>query len=84
MLEALDALFRVFLLHIYHCKPNKADELSPTQRWEKGGFLPRTPASLEKLNLLLIYEAKERKLHSDGIHFHRLRYLSPVSMVDQH
>ena len=77
-LEAFDALFKAFLLHTYHCKPNKADELSPTQRWEKGGFLPRMPVSLEKLDLLLIHEAKERKVRPDGIHFHRLRYLSPV------
>ena len=36
------------------------------------------PNSLEKLDLLLVHEAKERKIRSDGIHFHRLRYLSPV------
>lgn len=77
-LEAFDALFKSFLLHTYHCRTNKADELSPVQRWERGGFLPRMPDSLEKLDLLLVHEAKERKVRPDGIHFHRLRYLSPV------
>ena len=77
-LEAFDALFKSFLLHTYHCRPNKTDELSPVQRWERGGFLPRMPDSLESLDLLLVHEAKERKVRPDGIHFHRLRYLSPV------
>jgi putative transposase len=77
-LEAFDALFKAFLLHTYHCRPNKADELSPVQRWEKGAFLPRMLDSLERLDLLLVHEAKERKVRPDGIHFHRLRYLSPV------
>jgi putative transposase len=77
-LEAFDALFKSFLLHTYHCRTNKVDELSHVQRWEKGGFLPRMPDSLEKLDLLLVHEAKERKVRPDGIHFHRLRYLSPV------
>jgi putative transposase len=77
-LDAFDALFKAFLLHTYHCRPNKADELSPVQRWEKGGFLPRMLDSLERLDLLLVHEAKERKVRPDGIHFHRLRYLSPV------
>lgn len=77
-LDAFDALFKAFLLHTYHCRPNKTDELSPVQRWEKGGFLPRMLDSLERLDLLLVHEVKERKVRPDGIHFHRLRYLSPV------
>ncbi len=77
-LDAFDALFKAFLLHTYHCRPNKAGELSPVQRWEKGGFLPRMLDSQERLDLLLVHEAKERKVRPDGIHFHRLRYLSPV------
>lgn len=77
-LEAFDAWFKAFLLHTYRCRPNKEDELSPIQKWEKGGFLPRMLDSLERLDLLLVHEAKERKVRPDGIHFHRLRYLSSV------
>jgi hypothetical protein len=36
------------------------------------------PDSLERLDLLLVHEAKERKVRPDGVHFLRLRYLSPV------
>jgi putative transposase len=77
-LEAFDALFKAFLLHTYHCRPNNEDKLSPVQRWENGGFLPRMLDSVERLDLLLVHEARERKVRPDGIHFHRLRYLSPV------
>ena len=77
-LKAFDALFKSFLLHTYHSRPRAEDELSPVQRWEKGGFLPRMPDSLERLDLLLVHEAKERKVRPDGVHFLRLRYLSPV------
>ena len=76
----LDA-FDASLLHTYHCRPNQADGLSPVQRWEKGGFLPRMLDSLERLDLLLVHEAKERKVRPDRIHFHRLRYLSSVLPV---
>jgi putative transposase len=34
--------------------------------------------SLEQLDLLLVYEIRERKVRPDGIHFHRLRYISPT------
>ena len=37
--------------------------------------------SLERLDLLLVHEAKERKVRPDRIHFHRLRYLSSVLPV---
>jgi putative transposase len=77
-LEAFDALFKSFLIHTYHSMPRAEDELSPVQRWEKGGFLPRMPDSLERLDLLLVHEAKERKVRPDGVQFLRLRYLSPV------
>jgi putative transposase len=48
----------------------------PSERWEEGGFLPRMPESLEQLDLLLMQEARARKVRRDGIHFHGLRYLS--------
>jgi len=43
---------------------------------ERGGFLPRMPDSLERLDLLLIHEVRTRKLRTDGIHFRNFRYLS--------
>ena len=43
--------------------------------WNKSGFLPNLPDSLESLDLLLLNVAKPRKVHSDGIHFQGLRYI---------
>jgi putative transposase len=37
--------------------------------------LPRFPASLEQLDLLLLTVAKSRKVRPDGIHFQGMRYL---------
>jgi putative transposase len=77
-LEQLDTRFRSFLLDEYHCRLKSEDGPAPTRRWEDGGFLPRMPESLEKLDLLLVHEIRERKVRPDGIHFHCLRYLSPT------
>jgi putative transposase len=43
-----------------------------------GGFLPRLPESLERLDLLLLTVAKSRKVRQDGIHFQGLCYLDPT------
>lgn len=77
-LEQLDAQFRTFLLEEYHTRYNSADGATPLKKWEAGGFLPRMTDSLEQLDLLLVHEIRERKVRPDGIHFHRLRYLSPT------
>jgi putative transposase len=34
--------------------------------------------SLEQLDLLLLTVAKARKIHSDGVRFHGMRYIDPV------
>ena len=34
------------------------------------------PDSVERLDLLLIHEARTRRVRTDGIHFHTFRYLS--------
>jgi putative transposase len=50
--------------------------MPPAERWEANGFLPRMPASLEQLDLLLIHVAKTRQVRADGIYFQSLRYTS--------
>jgi putative transposase len=77
-LEHLDVRFRAFLAEEYHTRKGASDDLTPLARWEAGGFLPRMPESLEKLDLLLVHEIKERRVRKDGIHFHNMRYLSPT------
>ena len=53
-----------------HHTPNSAGK-----RWEAGGFLPRMPDSLERLDLLLLTVARKRKVHPDSIRYQRLRYV---------
>ena len=77
-LSEFDARFRVFLLDIYHRQNNAETKIPPIERWESKGFLPRMPASLEQLDLLLIQVAKARQVRVDGIHFQSLRYMAPT------
>jgi len=75
-LNQLEQKFRTFLLEVYHRRPSSEGKLSPKERWEEGGFLPRMAESLEQLDLLLMQEVRTRKVRPDGIHFQSLRYLS--------
>lgn len=67
--------FRAWLLSDYHHRVHSETACLPKDRWEKGGFVPRMPASLEQLDLLLLTVAKTRRVQQDGIHFHNHRYL---------
>jgi len=69
-LDSLEKQFHTFLLEVYHRRPGSEGKLSPKERWEQGGFLPRMPDSIERLDLLLIHEVRTRKVRPDGIHFH--------------
>ena len=75
-LEQLDELFHTFLVEVYQRTPVAKAQLAPSAKWEEGGFLPRMPASLEQLDLLLIEEVRPRRIRRDGIHFQGFRYLS--------
>ena len=73
-LPAFDSCFRAWLLDDYHARVHAQTEQAPKARWEAGGFLPRMPESLEQLDLLLLQEAKKRRVQQDGISFHGHRY----------
>ena len=75
-LEEFEARLRPFLLDIHHRRACAETKTPPVERWERNGFLPRMPESLEQLDLLLIQVAKARQVRVDGIHFQGLRYLS--------
>jgi putative transposase len=77
-LALLDAQFNTFLLDVYHRNISTGTMEAPIKRWEGDGFLPRMPHSLEQLDFLLMYAVRARRVRPDGIHFERLRYLSPV------
>lgn len=75
-LDQLEELFKTFLIELYHRRSSSDGRLPPARRWEEGGFLPRMPESLEQLDLLLMEQARARRVRKDGVHFHRLRYVS--------
>jgi putative transposase len=72
---AFEAELERFILDQYHQTPHSETGEPPQARWEGGGFLPRCPASLEQLDLLLLTVAKRRKVRPDGMHFQGMRYL---------
>lgn len=74
-LPELDARFRAWLLDNYHQRVHSETGIAPQARWEATGFLPRLPASLEHLGLLLLTVIKARRVHQDGIYFQGYRYL---------
>ena len=74
-LSAFEQKFRTWLLEDYHQRVHSETKCKPAERWERGGFLPRMPDSLERLDLLLLTVAKTRRVQQDGIRFQRQRYI---------
>ena len=62
----------------YNTRPHSQTHQSPLQRWGASGFIPRSPAHPEDLDLLLLTAATTRKVQRDGIQFASTRYLSTV------
>lgn len=77
-LPDLDRRFREFLLGTYHRREHGDTRMPPQERWDKGGFLPQMPESLEQLDLLLLTVPKSRRIRPDGIHFLSMRYIDPT------
>ena len=76
-LADLDHQFREFLRE-YHARPHSETKAAPQERWQRGGFVPRMPKSLEQLDLLLLTIAKTRKIQPDGVRFQGMRYIDPT------
>ena len=74
-LNQLDSLLRSFFVEIYNRRTHSETRIPPSERWETGGFLPRMPDSLEKLDLLLLTVARQRKVQSDCVRYQGLRYI---------
>jgi putative transposase len=77
-LPAFEQRFRTWLLEDYHHRVHVETRCKPHERWEAGGFVPRTPKSLEQLDLLLLTVAKTRHVQQDGIRFQGYRYIDPT------
>jgi len=74
-LPVFEQKFRAWLLEDYHQRVHSETKCTPAERWERGGFLPRMPDSLERLDLLLLTVAKTRRVQQDGIRFQGQRYI---------
>jgi putative transposase len=60
--------FEAFVCGVYHLRPHGGTGEAPTARWQKGGFLPAKPDSLEWLDMLLVHVPKPRKVLRDPRH----------------
>jgi putative transposase len=74
-LPVFEQKFRTWLLEEYHHRVHSETKCQPAERWESGGFLPRMPDSLERLDLLLLTVGKSRRVQQDGIRFQGYRYI---------
>jgi putative transposase len=74
-LPAFEQRFRKWLLEDYHHRVHSETGHIPKDRWEAGGYVPRMPESMAKLDLLLLTVAKTRRVQQDGIHFQNHRYM---------
>jgi len=77
-LAELDQAIGAFIAGTYHARPHSETGETPLDAWRGDGFLPRSPESLQDLDLLLVMLAKPRCVRRDGIHFQGLRYIDPV------
>lgn len=77
-LPVFEQKFRTWLLSDYQHRVHSETKCPPAERWEAGGYLPRMPDSVERLDLLLLTVAKTRKVHQDGIRFQGYRYMDTL------
>ena len=77
-LAELDRAVGAFVAGTYHARPHSETGERPLDTWRGLGFLPRSPESLQDLDLLLVMLAKPRCVRRDGIHFQGLRYVDPL------
>nr|WP_211090892.1 Mu transposase C-terminal domain-containing protein [Sphingomonas sp. S2M10] len=77
-LNELHARFETFVCDVYHRRPHGSTGELPITRWQKGGFLPAMPDSLEQLDMLLVHVPKPRKVLRDGIRLMGRRYVEPT------
>ncbi|MDV5999539.1 DDE-type integrase/transposase/recombinase [Kocuria rhizophila] len=76
--EQLDAILERFIIIEYNTHTHSQTGEPPVHRWGASGFIPRTPARPEDLDLLLLTATATRKVQRDGIRFASTRYVSPV------
>ncbi len=76
-LKSLDALIYGFIIEYNHTIHPEINS-TPAARWQLNSFIPQVIESLEHLDLLLLTEAKPRRILRDGIRFQGLRYIDTI------
>lgn len=77
-LEQMDSILEQFIVNDYNHRQHSETGQAPALRWGASGFIPRSPAHPEDLDLLLLTAAMTRRVQRDGIQFSCTRYISPV------
>ncbi|MHA7174872.1 Mu transposase C-terminal domain-containing protein [Arthrobacter monumenti] len=77
-LEQLDGILERFIVTDYNQRLHSQTGEAPAGRWGASGFIPRSPARPDDLDLLLLTAAATRKVQRDGVQFASTRYISPV------
>ncbi|MHA7279840.1 transposase [Arthrobacter sp. MDT2-2] len=77
-LQQLDGILEQFIVEDYNQRTHSQTGETPSHRWGASGFIPRSPARPDDLDLLLLTAATTRKVQRDGIQFASTRYISPV------
>jgi putative transposase len=77
-LEQLDGILERFIVTEYNQRQHSETGQAPADRWSASGFIPRSPAHPDDLDLLLLTSATTRRVQRDGIQFSSTRYVSPV------
>ena len=77
-LRQLDEILERFIVDDYNHRPHSETHEAPAMRWAASGFIPRSPAHPEDLDLLLLTATATRKVQRDGIQFASTRYVSTV------
>lgn len=72
-LSEVERYLVAYFLAVYHARPHSTTGEPPGMRWQKAGFVPRMPASLRQLDLLLTM-TQSRKVLRDGLHLNGLIY----------
>lgn len=68
-LEYLDTALERFIVEEYNHRTHSETGQAPVEAWKADGWIPRTPAHPEDIDLLLLTAATSRKVQRDGIQF---------------
>jgi putative transposase len=75
-LREFEKRFRQWLVQEYMKSKNRTTKQTPLARWKSKEFVPRLPDSARQLDLLLVCDAKQRRITPEGIHLFTHTYVA--------